>query len=459
METDYLLVAYKLSILAFYTGVLLYALPIPWPPLKRWAPRLIVDGVFTMGITLLFYTLFEVSDYISRLLGGSWNLLYTWLGTSLTSLIDMKAFIFLVGSVAGQLPLVEALNVMLRPLNRVVDLGLFVMGWVGALTYIVHDFGKALAAIGVALLAVPFRISRGAGAWLLSFILVFNAGLQVLPSFLASLAEQPGGPDPSQLEEYGLAFAAIEVKGYNGTPVGGGVLHLTIDESDLHANQTIVGSRAYDDYFSYNIPVPSRVSTYYTLEVDDVRVNLKPYPARPEDYEVQGSLWHITLKTSYLVWIGNYTIAYTNGSLTGIGEANNTKILTVLLDPGEYISIRYPGSCSVNVTSSGGLNRQYYNWHWHGLDGVEVRLLAEDGGEYQVGIRVEECGEVNPVYGGTVNYFRLVSGMGAFMDSNLLTSILLYYSTIPLVYIFTLFSVTFGLARLLGGRERIPIRI
>jgi len=459
LETDYLLVAYKLAILTFYIGVLLYALPIPWPPLKRWAPRLIVDGIFVTSITFLFYGLFEVSDYVARLLGGSWPLFYAWFQTALTNLLDMKAFVFIIGSIVGQLPFGDAVNVLLRPLDRVVDVGLFVIGWIGAITYIIHEFGKALAAIGIALLAVPFRLSRGAGAWFLSFVLVFNAGLQVLPSFLASIAEQPGGPNPSQLESYGLAFANVDVFGYGNSHIGGGILTLKVDDSDLYANYTIIGSRAYDDYFSSNIPVPSRAPSYYTLEIDGVRVNLKPYPVMPEDYETYGSLWQVTLSTDYIMWVGNYTIVYTNGTFIDYTSENETMTVTARLDSSEYVALRYPVNCQVNVTYDESLRTYASQWNWHGIQGVEIRFLADTSGEYTFNIERGDCQSTRPSFGKTMNYFEIISGLGAFTDINLLSSILLYYATIPLVYVFTLFSITFGIARALGGRDRIPIKI
>lgn len=458
MEADYLLAAYKIAMFTFYLGVLLYALPIPWPPLKRWAPRLLADSILAAGLSIAFYSLLEASDYIARLLGGSWPLFYTWYRESLGSLLSMKAFIFIVESITGQLPFGDAVRVVLRPLDRVVDVGLFVAGWIGAITYIVQDFGKALAAIGVALISVPFRISRGAGAWLLSFILVFNVGLQVMPSFLSSIAEQPGGPDPSGLEEMGLAFAQVRVEGYQAG-IGGGILYLKAGDSDITANYTVVAGKAYDTDYGMNIPVPSRVPAYYTLEVDGVRVNLKPYPARPEDYSSHDGLWSIVLRTTYMEWLGDYAIAYTNSSITGLTGGNDTKTITLNMEKGEYLAIRYPSSCSVNITHTGVMTVNEGSWEWRGISGREYRLTAAADGDYNVTVNMEDCGRVRPSLGRTIDYLEVAGGISAFADANLLASILLYYATVPMIYVFTLFSITFGLSRALGGRDRIPVRI
>ena len=45
------------------------------------------------------------------------------------------------------------------------------------------------------------------------------------------------------------------------------------------------------------------------------------------------------------------------------------------------------------------------------------------------------------------------------LDINMFTAFIIYYFTIPLLYYAILFTVTFGLAKLLGGRDRMPVRI
>lgn len=457
MEAGYLLLAYKLSILTFNLGVLVYALPAPWPPLKAWAPRLIADAVLAAALSLLFYTLLGASDWVARLLGGSWPLFYAWYESALTSLMGTKAFIFLLSSVSGTSPLGEAVSVILRPLDRVVDAGLFMVSWVGAITYIVYEYGGALAAIGVALIAVPFRVSRGAGAWLLAFVLVFNGGLQVLPSFLASIAEEPGGVDPAPLEEYGLAYAEVGVSGYQGTPVGGGLLWLRV-EGGPAANYTVVGGRAYDEYFSSTVPVPSRVPSYYTLEVDGLLFNLKPYPVHPTDYAGSGPIWAVNLSNNYLVWLRDYVIAYTDDGFTGYEASDSTYTVRVRLGEGRYMGVRVPDACRVSVKGGEGLDASRGGWEWLGVEGVEYRYTARVPGEYSVTVSVEECGEVRPRYDNVVSYFSAVSGFGAFGDPNILASLILYYVTIPLLYIAVLFSIAYGVARLIGGRERLPVK-
>ena len=46
--------AFALSVLTYYLGVLIYAIPIPWYGIKRWAPLLIFDGLLAASLTLFF---------------------------------------------------------------------------------------------------------------------------------------------------------------------------------------------------------------------------------------------------------------------------------------------------------------------------------------------------------------------------------------------------------------------
>jgi len=96
LETGLLFLAYDLAMLSFFIGVLIYALPIPWYPLKRWAPRLMVDSIIAAILAISFYTLLDVSNFIARILGGSWELFYKWLKTSIGVMIGLKTLVFTI---------------------------------------------------------------------------------------------------------------------------------------------------------------------------------------------------------------------------------------------------------------------------------------------------------------------------------------------------------------------------
>ena len=459
METDYLRIAYELAILSFYIGVLIYALPIPWPPLKRWAPRLMIDGIFISGLSIAFYTLLSVSDYVAHLLGGSWQLFEGWLSTAISNLIAIKGFVFIVTSMTSQLPFAEAIRITLRHLDRVADLSFIVIAWTGALATIIGNFGKALAAIGVALAAVPFRISRSAGVWLLSFMLVFNAGLQVLPSFLATLSEQPGRPDPSELEANGLAFARIHVIDQSGENIGNGILYMYNAEGKEWAKYIVLNGIVHDDKFGNTVPVPSRSPVYLVLEVDNVRFNLRPYPLYPSYYLGNGTVWETTVTNDYLVWVKDYTIIYTDGEIELVERGSDWIYVIVDLEESQYLAVRSPQECGIQLYPSLGLQETRDTWEWNNLKGLVIKYHPITSGEYSLNLTMKECDVISGSLGNTSNYLETVGKLGTYSDIDFISSILLYYTTIPLLYVFVLFTITTGLARTLGGRERLPVRV
>ena len=459
MEQGILLLAYNLSMLSFFTGVLIYALPIPWYPLKRWAPRLMIDSLVAAALALSFYTLLGASDMVARALGGSWDLFYKWLKTSTAVVAGMKAFVIAIKLLASKFTILEALKSQLRPIDRLADAGLYVVAWIWGLKLIIKDFGSMLAAIGVALMAVPFRISRSAGAWLFSFVLVFNAGLQVLPVFLSTVAEAPGRPDPSQLEEYGLAFARVLVTDRAGDRVEGGLVHMYNPSwKEWGRYKVDLLGQAVDDHYGGFIPVPTRIDTYWILEVDGVYFPLKPYPLRPTDYTGSGGLWNANLSNPYLVWAGPYAIAYANTTITGVKRVGDTITVSLEAEGPSSLTLRVPKNCNATLLAPGA-SEKAYTWYWRGLNGIAYEADYGSPGHYNASITIHDCSPHTPDLGSTVNYLDKVGKIGTYTDLDFIEAFLLYYLTIPFLYIFILFAITTGLARLLGGRERLPIRL
>jgi len=456
---DALLVAYKLAILTFYLGVLIYALPIPWRPLKKWGPQLLWDGVTAALLAVIFYTLVEVSDIIAALLGGSWEYFEAWAYTSVGTLVTLKKVILLIQVALSRVGLWQAAKTIVSPLDRVLEVSLFTVLWVTGIAYFVKKFGLYLAAVGVALYAVPLRVTRSAGAWLLAFYIVANAGFQVMPSFMATLAEAPGRPDPGVIEKYGLAVASIDVRFFNDTRPDG-ILVMEVEGLDEPlAVIDVVGGAARDPALDPMVAIPSRDPVYYTIKLDDLTVILHPYPAEPSDYDLgEDGVWHITLRSNSIIWLGNYVVAYSQERIVDASRNGNNVVVTVEAGEGVGFGVRYPSSCQVNVTVDPPLPGETYEWEWAGITGYAVRYESE-GGEYTLNITLGTCSEeVKP---DILRYSYLVwaTEIASFTDLNFIAAVILYYTTIPFLYIFLLLSVTAALARVLGGRDRLPVKL
>ncbi len=188
--SDLLEISFYLSILTFYLGTLVYALPIPITGLKRWGPRLISDAFYVASLTLMFYTILNAAKYIANVLGANWLSFYG----------------FLTGQIAGQLSLVFGLTTLTKFVNpklapivsKIVSslvskllTSIYITSFLYVLGLVIQKSYAALAALGIVLMSVPFRIARGAGAFLLAFSLVFYVALPLYPQFFSYIVIPP----------------------------------------------------------------------------------------------------------------------------------------------------------------------------------------------------------------------------------------------------------------------------
>ncbi len=459
---DFLLVAYKLSLLSFYIGVLVYTLPVPLPGLKRWAPTLISDSIVAAGLSFLFFHLFRLGEYIMGLLGGSWDFLFKWYHDSLATVISIKTLLVVIQAIPDPLGVIDAIRSLVSPVDKAVTGALLFLATIGGLIELVRNYAVVIAAIGIALYAVPFRLARGGGAWLLAFSLAFSIGLPLLPVFLVSIAESPGSPVnvPEELR-MGIAVAEVTVEDSLGKTVKSGFVRIyNIPEGDLIALYKLESDgRLYTSYGDFRVTLPSRVEIAATLEIAGVTFPLNPSTINLEDYEYYNGAYHVRLTAPHVLYSEEeYMVLYTNGgpfneSLTG----NRTLSGILYLEPGEYLAVSFPVECTVSLESP-GLRYATRVIEWGGIEFNNTIGYAETAGWYNVSLRINECGMSEDPSINVMDYFTPSLDI-SFIDYNILASFILYYFTVPLMYLFLLFSVTTGVARFLGGRDRIQVRV
>lgn len=183
-----LIIAGQLALLTYNIGVLLYMLPIPLRSIKSWAPRLIEDGIYAALLVTLFSTILYISDYIASLSTVTLERVAIWsyyiMGETIIIYMLVRAFAALLHIIPGGGYLAAML---------VFPFGFIVFGIVSAsatvqiLVHIIHGLKAELAAIGVALYSLPFRIGRSAGASLIAFVVVANIMLHYLPHWVVLL--------------------------------------------------------------------------------------------------------------------------------------------------------------------------------------------------------------------------------------------------------------------------------
>ena len=273
---DLALVAYKLALLTFYTGVLLYALPIPLARLKRWAPELIADSFSSLLLALLYLSLLGLTATIYENLGGSWVHFNSWYTQSLSAVVSLKLLLGVARVIPDLAMLVKLAYSIISPLDRAASLALLFLVTIGGIAFIVVKYGAYLLALGVALYSVPFRITRGAGAWLVAFILVFNTGLPLLPLFLNSISTPP----VEESEIPGFTMATVKVVDAGGRGSYKGVLEFRSLEGDTLARYPLDSKGVAVSELSPTgrVALPDEGMVRGLLEYNGVRLPLKPNP-------------------------------------------------------------------------------------------------------------------------------------------------------------------------------------
>ena len=457
-EADALVVAYKLAVLTFYLGVLVYALPIPYSGLKKWAPILIADAIMAAGLAISLDIIINFSNKIAIIIGGSWEYLKSWLESGAFQMISIKAVYLAVKSIPDPIGILAPLRAALKQIDRLATAALYLLALVAGLSYLISSYGKILAAIGVALYAVPFRIARGAGAWLLAFVVIFNLGLQALPVFVSSFRTPPSFWVVGDIARNGLALANLTVTG-NGVGLNGELWIFNASDWSVLAVYKVVNGRVVGARGEPYVAVPSRLTVIYALEYDNVTFYLAPYPTSPEDYQPQGGVWALRLESPYTLYAERGILVYTNGSVESLTVDNESVHAILYLQEGQYFAVRYPEGCKPSVTAGGMLGPYNMSWSWRGVKGEGEKYIAPATGNYSIFVELpQDCEQPGFKYE-TKEYAGIASTILSFLDVNLIAAFILYWFTLPTLYLSILWASTYGIARLLGGRDRLEVRI
>lgn len=454
MDPVYLAVlAAKLAVLTFYVGVLVYALPLPLQAVKRWGPLLIWDALLSLLLVALYAILYTLSSRIAWMLGGSWSLFNIWYSTSLSVIMNLKVLLASLTAIPEVARLAAPVYAIAAPLDRAATLALLLLTTIGGLAELIYNYGLILIALGVVLYSIPLRLARGAGAWLVAFTIVFSVGLQTLPLFISNFASEPSMPESPV--DYRLL--SIRVVDNHGNPAAYGILVLKDASGGLVASYRIDGSgyarsKLLEDKY---VLVPALDLIAY-LEYDGVLFPLEPRPLRAGEYSNGES---IELRAPHIAVIKHPLIlAYSSERYTYVHDAGSVFTVRAKLGPGGFIEVRYPDYCDLNVTSTHSLT--YGGWEWRGVSGHLARVDVNEEVEVELTAHLGGCSSQRlPSYDDTLDYLEKLLGELRFMDINLLKAFILYYLTIPTIYIFMLFLITGALARVLGGKEKVPVRV
>lgn len=181
---DFLFYAQILSSLTYTLGALFYALPLPIYGIKKWGPRLITDSIYIIVWITIYTAVLALMQQLLQLLGVSWSSYLQWLYT--VENYDIVQYEI----VKGLIDATEYLSGTIAPFMLFSFLLSSATSFIEFLTIIsqmILQYSGLFIAMGILLMAIPFRIGRSIGASFISSAIVFYIGLPYLPMFLSQL--------------------------------------------------------------------------------------------------------------------------------------------------------------------------------------------------------------------------------------------------------------------------------
>lgn len=451
--------AVKLALLSFYIGVLIYALPIPIRGIKRWGGTLLRDSMFSFILAISLTAIMEFAQGIAGMLGGSWPYFDSWLTNGIELLLSVKVALLALSSLASYVPGGSAARALVSPFNDALTADLLLMITLAAIEAIVRYAGTLIALLGLVLFALPFRLGREAGAWFIAFVVTFSVGLQVMPAFESAIASSPSiGVSPGAAA-LGLTYEKVAVYTANGQPLGYSVLELyaNVSGSATKVAQYWVESDgyAYDPQSPQPqmVSMPSSQPVYAYVVIDGVGSALEPYPFNPSNYSFSQQ---VTLRSPYIIYsAGNDVMIFTNQpNQVSLEQTANGVRVEANLGYGGLLEVRAPQGCEVNISSSVEPGRS--TWTWLGVSGNS--WYFEGPLNLSASLSLGRCQAPNVSGFVTMDYATKFFGIN-YLSVNVIEEFIVYYLVVPFMYMATLTTIAYALARLLGGRRGIMPRV
>ncbi|MCE4612068.1 MAG: hypothetical protein F7B17_08870 [Desulfurococcales archaeon] len=456
--------AFKLAVLTFHLGVIVYALPIPVRFVKKWAPALIYDSLLAIALISIYRTLYAFSGFIADLGGGSWHLLSTWAQTALAYAAVLKAISMIVDFISDKVGLSKPLASLLSGVAGDLAYTIVVLiVFITALTQLALRYGSSLLLVGLILYSIPFRITKPAGAWIISFVLVFNAGLPLMPVFL----EAVGDPDELSLKlEYNLA--SINVVGANGDPLPAGQLWI-YSGNELIAIYPILDGKATS--IPEMIPIVALpLSGELRIEVVHMATRFKKVEPSIINASELGMLDSIQVKVPAIIWAPVDSLMLYSTSSVGDSEEwveGGWRYFKakIILPRSEFSEVLWHFKCDVKVNYmvvDGSVETDEGLWKWKGAVGryLYLEALEDSVVEVTVGFKEGSCPDLErAVLRGLKDYRAEFTSLFDYLTVDIIKLILIYYITLPFAYISILFIATTSLAKVLGGGPSIKLRL
>ncbi|MCI4435980.1 MAG: hypothetical protein JHC33_04115 [Ignisphaera sp.] len=453
------LVAYYLSILTFYIGVLIYALPIPVTGLKRWGPRLITDSFYVMALLFSVTSIVRFADLIQHILGGDWNFFLSYIKASMFVRSNLLLFFSIIRDTIGGLKILPGLSKLFSVVINAIYFSLNATLILYVIATLIKISFWTLVLLGITLMAIPFRVARNAGAFLIAFSLVFYTALPLYTQFVQLLfVSEPRQFAPIILQGnivnmHGqpLAYGYIELKyddEYIGPlPVNAWGYMIPITSDMLSKNITLYFDICGHRFFTNvsNVPVRS-LCGFNNHSVFICRVNLMVYGLI--DYR-EGIALHV------IPFPENVEVLTFNSTVIRL-LINTTTPIDFYISISKGYDIK---SIKIDETEIYDIRKFYkYSWKWYDVEGNTYALNLPEG-SHEITISMNKNDKpIEP------SEYYIFNAQVRLMELNNTQSIvdelarIMYIDVIAAsLYISLLLSISYGLARAIGGASRLRL--
>lgn len=456
----YALLAFKLSVLSFYLGALIYALPLPWTPLKKWAPRLIGDGIVGATISIGFAVFIYGAIGLGLLLGVSWESFLVWVIEQISLIMTIQAAVKTLMVAYEKLAAFgfafPKLLVAAEFLDKTIPVIIGVLTLMASFAYIILVAGGKILGLGLALYTAPFGVTRSVGSWLIAFYLVFMVGLPLYPLFLGLIS---GAVDPGELRD---GAAVVNVSTASG-PLQWGVVEFVDSSGKVIAGYEVLGGVAVTDNRSLPLVVVPEDAAYVRVAYMDAVFT--PEGASLDRRPFFGS---INIQLPWITWNPHQGVAlYATEPAVSFDASPDRVRARYTLEPGGYIKLAALEGCKVSfrvVEAPRDAIVEQRSFEFAGMEGKAYKVALPSGGEAVVEAEVEECNwtSARGAAKGYPDYYTrktVYEAVSKYWDPEYIASLLIVYLVAPSAYIAMLFGATAGVAKVLGGSWSIPLRI
>jgi len=453
---DLVTIAFSLSILTYYMGVLILALPIPFRGLKKWGPTLIADGIYVAALIFSYRIIISVVDVLLSYLGSSWDGFFTWLLSRTAIVVGIYEFLAYVKSILGSSLIESAVCVLINEILKMLVPLLTTIKLVYIYSLIISKFHQLFILLGITLMAIPFRIGRSAGATLIATAIVFYIGLPLMPGFIGLFESTVMGSQIPQIPE--LPSIDGKVNTLLNDPVSHGVL-LVIDQDIGEA----IGVIELDNEGMFHLGPPYDLlpeEFNYTIKLSYYGFEFKlnpPYISSENINETVNATAYGILKCvdRYLAILYPVSAAVSELRISGV---NNTIIaeLNIQAFMETYLITTYPSTTtldSIIVDGEPYSNFSSDQWVWYGINGTSTSIYISEGPHTVKLIYTVYSKPPLP----NVEEQRIIAPETSISDliMNMLTlviALIFLLILLPTAFMMMLFIIAASLARVIGGR-------